>query len=187
MRVSRLRTRKQVSVHADSMWTSESVTSLILHIVFVYVQYTNVKVTNYRQNRKNVPCSPPASIFGPVWAILFGLVSASGFLYFGPQSPYQTSDFFIAATVVYIVNVILTKIWYPAFFSQSKRVALIIAIFIVATNGSFLGLVIASDAWLVAGLYIPYVLWTMFAVVLNINWVLYGNGNSSNRRIYMKT
>lgn len=157
------------------VWTSLDASVLLIYIVFVYWQPIMQSPMNtmnkswYDKNRKRLACSVPGYLFGIVWIVLFGLISTSGFLYLG-QPDSADSIYFLSAFVVFAVNVVLTKIWYPIFFDKStKRIglALLIATLISMTAIVFVVLLTVDKAYVAMGLYIPYVLWSFYAVFLN--------------------
>lgn len=119
--------------------------------------------------RKNLWCSFPGYVFGLVWAVLFGLIATTGFLYLG-QVNSGDSKYFITVFVIYSFNVILTKVWYPIFFAKTTArmgLALFIAILISATAIVNLVIMGVDQSFLTLGLYAPYVLWSLYACYLN--------------------
>lgn len=156
------------------MWTSLDASTLLTYIMFVFTQpgmtSTSVNKSWYNNQRKKLACSLPAYAFGIAWGILFGLISATGFLYLGPNSLGESSSLYVTSYVLFIVNVVLTKIWTPIFFAKTRSrigLALFIAIMILLTAVAFSVMMLIDSSYLTFGLYSPYILWTCYAIFLN--------------------
>ena len=156
------------------MWSSDDATALLIYIVFTYWQpamtMNAINKSWYDKNRKQLSCSVPSYAFGIVWILMFALISASGFLYLGPSGLAKDSTLFISGFVVFVVNVILTKVWYPIFFGKTTKqmgLALFIAIMIELSAIAMLIFMILDKSFVAVGLYAPYVGWAMYAVYLN--------------------
>lgn len=113
--------------------------------------------------------TPPNAVFGPVWAVLYALISVAGWLVWR----HRASPERFAALSAYVVQLALNVAWTPAFFGLGA---------ILGTAGLWiaLGIIVALDfAVLVAiirfgevsrpaaALLVPYWLWVLFATTLN--------------------
>jgi len=140
--------------------------SIIIWFTFIYWQLytpTNDDTKWYSKSRKDITGAPPNWLFGIVWFILYGLISASAILFF------DENDNFVWIFVVFFANIVLNKTWTLVFFRQKQTLtALIIAITMIATEISVLIGFGLENAWLSFGLYIPYLTWTIYALYLNI-------------------
>lgn len=108
--------------------------------------------------------NPPAWVFGPVWTILFALMSIAAFLVW--KKGLERRDVKIALGI-FIGQLVLNTLWLIIFFGlHSPGGALIEIIFfwlaILATI-----IVFAKISKLAAWLLVPYILWVSFAVYLN--------------------
>ena len=173
------------------MWTPTEATALLTYIVFVFWQPSQAGTTSsdnrnwYDAMRSKVGCTVPGSVFGIAWTILFALITASGYLYLGPAGFGIDSNLYVASYTIFIINVLLTKIWTPVFFSSTRAyigLAMFIAIFILLSAITFLVFIAYESAWLPFSLYLPYVLWCGYALYLNSRFYLYSasksNGNT---------
>jgi translocator protein len=115
--------------------------------------------------------SPPNAAFGPVWTVLYALMSVAAWLVWreGARQPARTR----AALVVHVVQLALNALWTPVFFGLypaagpiSWWIALVI---IVALDVAVL--VTMLRFWPVrraaAVLLIPYWAWVLYATTLN--------------------
>jgi len=109
--------------------------------------------------------NPPPWVFGPVWTILYLLmgIAAGQLLARGAWVPFG----------YFLVNFLLNLAWTPAFFGAHWLVG---SLAIIVGMGVFLVLAILSarkvDA-VSAGLWVPYLLWIIYATYLNgmIAWL----------------
>lgn len=107
--------------------------------------------------------APPAWIFGPVWTVLYLLMGIS--LYRVLQSEKDKK----IALILFAVQLFINFIWSPVFFVLEMRllaffIILILLFFIVLTAYSFYNIDKLSGI-----LFIPYILWTSFALILNFS------------------
>lgn len=103
---------------------------------------------------------PPDWIFGVVWPTLFVLIGVAGGLVWrlNPQSD---------AMKLWYFQLFLNGFWSFAFFYlQSPVVALVVLALLVACIGGFIAMT-WRQVPIAAKLFIPYLLWVLFAGVLN--------------------
>ena len=116
--------------------------------------------------------TPPNAIFGPVWTVLYALMSVAAWLVWreGDRDPAGTRR----ALRLYVVQLVLNALWTPVFFGLfplagpvSWWIALVI---IVALDVAVL--VTMLRFWpvrrLAAVLLIPYWAWVLYATTLNV-------------------
>lgn len=113
--------------------------------------------------------NPPNAVFGPVWTVLYVLMSVAAWLVWRrPDSELRTR-----ALRLYIVQLALNALWSPAFFGLGALVGapgLWVALgIIVALNVAILATMIrfADVSRVAAGLLVPYWFWALFATTLN--------------------
>ena len=112
--------------------------------------------------------NPPNWVFAPAWTTLYALMGIAVFIVWrkGLDNPKVKT-----AVVIFAVQLILNAAWIPAFFGLRSTAAGLIVIL-----GLWVGILAAIVAFLrvsrVSGvLLIPYILWTTFAVALNLSLV----------------
>jgi tryptophan-rich sensory protein len=112
--------------------------------------------------------NPPNWVFAPVWSILYLFMAISGWLVW-----LQTHDPFHPALILWILQLFVNGLWSYLFFGRhSPGLALADILALLALIIVFL-LCAYSVSTLAALLFIPYLLWVMFAAVLNFHlWQL---------------
>ncbi len=106
--------------------------------------------------------APPASVFGPVWTVLYALMGVASWLVWRERGATLRKP----ALVVYLVQLVANALWSWLFFFW-KSGALAFAEVLV-----LLGLIVATVAlfWrvrrLAALLLLPYLAWVAFACAL---------------------
>jgi len=119
----------------------------------------------YARYQRSLACSPPGWLFGVVWPLLYAMLTAFAVLLFR-----NTTDF-VAVFVLFFVNILLNKLWSLIFFGQRRlALAAVIVVLMLGTQIAIAVLVGLREAWLPFGLFLPYVAWTMYALVLNIQF-----------------
>ena len=104
--------------------------------------------------------APPSIVFPIVWGILYVLMAISLILYFR-KNPDDTVAFWL-----YAANLALNALWPLFFFTlQNVGAALIILIAMILVNLLLLGR-LKNVKWAFY-LYLPYLLWQLFALYLN--------------------
>lgn len=140
-----------------------------LGIGFLSSLFIRESIRTYEELVKPV-FAPPSWIFGPVWTSLYILMGIASYrVWKARRSRIQINKALFFYTLQLIFN-----FWWPAFFFRfgMRFLALIEAIFlllfIILTTRKF-----RRIDWVGAGLMIPYILWVVFAIVLNFSiWIL---------------
>jgi translocator protein len=108
--------------------------------------------------------TPPGSVFGPVWTLLYIAIAISGWLAWreaeGRSSP---------ALVLWAVQLLLNAAWSWLFFGLHAPLLALAGI--VALLMVIVGFIIVTRSRLAAGLFLPYALWVAFAALLNLEIV----------------
>ncbi len=148
---------------SDSMKLAGSIVLCLLAGFFGSL-FTTPKIAGWYAGLAKPSFQPPASVFGPVWSVLYILMGVALFLvwrkgFAAPGVRIALAGFF--------VQLVLNASWSYAFFGAESPLAglvVVIALWlaIVATIALF-AKVSRAAAWLLA----PYVLWVSFAAVLN--------------------
>lgn len=117
------------------------------------------------QALKKPAWAPPAFLFGPVWTVLYAIIAIS----FGTVF-YKAATKQIPTTVVipFILNLIFNAAFTPLQFGlQNNLLAAIDILFVLATLVWALVAIYPRLRW-VAYINIPYLLWVIFATVLQL-------------------
>lgn len=114
--------------------------------------------------------TPPNVIFGPVWTVLYTLMSVSAWLVWRERHRTEVRP----ALTAYIVQLVLNALWTPFFFGLYPVIgasALWIALAIIVAIDVMV-LVTMINFWpkrhLAAVLLIPYWAWVLYATTLNV-------------------
>jgi benzodiazapine receptor len=113
--------------------------------------------------------APPASVFGPVWTLLYALMGIAAWLVWRADSLRVTRT----ALSLFLLQLAVNALWTWLFFAWSQGALafadiVLLWVLVVATAVSF---------WrirpLAGALLIPYLLWVSFAAALNFSiWQL---------------
>lgn len=113
--------------------------------------------------------NPPNAVFGPVWTVLYLLISVAAWLVWRrPDSELRTR-----ALRAYVAQLALNALWSPAFFGLGALIGapgLWIALgIIVALDVLILATIIrfGDVSRVAAGMLVPYWFWALFATTLN--------------------
>lgn len=106
------------------------------------------------------PWAPPASLFGPVWTVLYVMIALSGWLYW--RTDGETGGF-----AAYGVGLLFNLLWTPLFFEgRATGVALadilLLDVAVVVTIFLF-----GRRSKAAAALLVPYLGWILYATALN--------------------
>jgi tryptophan-rich sensory protein len=114
--------------------------------------------------------TPPNAVFGPVWTVLYTLMSVSAWLVWRERHRTEVRP----ALTVYVVQLVLNALWTPFFFGLYPAIgasALWIALVIMVAIDVMV-LVTMINFWrkrrLAAVLLIPYWAWVLYATTLNV-------------------
>lgn len=114
---------------------------------------------------------PPSWVFGPVWTLLYTLMGIAAWRVTCSGAPRPVIRTAMAA---YAVQLLLNGIWTPVFFgAEAPKAGLVILILLVVAIAFTIYAFRRADrvaAWLLA----PYLLWGLFATVLNASIVALG-------------
>jgi translocator protein len=104
--------------------------------------------------------TPPNSVFGPVWTLLYVMIAIAGWRMF-------MRDPLGAAITVWTIALALNFAWSPIFFRLHRpATALFVILALLAMIIAFIALSWPRDA-LSALLFAPYAAWVFFATILN--------------------
>ncbi len=112
----------------------------------------------YRRLRKPA-WAPPASVFGPVWSILYVTIAAAGWRLSATGSARTRS--------LHLTQIALNGAWPAVFFElRDKRASLAIIVLLDISLALEVAMLRREDQR-AAALLLPYLLWSGFATALN--------------------
>lgn len=113
--------------------------------------------------------TPPDSLFGPVWAVLYTLIAIAGWLAWrAPDSEARSR-----ALRLYAVQFVLNALWSPVFFGLGAVLGApglwVALVLIVVLDIAILATIIrlGDVSRLAAALLLPYWFWSLYATTLN--------------------
>lgn len=115
------------------------------------------------------PLSPPGAVFPIVWAILYAVMGVSAYLIYTADADETKKG---KALLLYGVQLFVNVMWSIVFFRFEKiglalGVLVLLAVLVLAMIMSF------RKIRPIAGyINIPYLLWTLFALYLNIGFAV---------------
>lgn len=114
--------------------------------------------------------TPPGIVFAVVWAILYFLLAVSLFLTLRLKNTVGSRSLAIA---LYAVNLLLVFLWTPTFFRWRQFAAALAEIvgMLLITGVLIFTHLKHTKSTLAAIVLAPYVLWLVFAFVLNLHFV----------------
>jgi benzodiazapine receptor len=119
-------------------------------------------IPKWYMHLKKPSFNPPNWLFGPVWTILYLMMGIS--LYFVWVSGVSLISL---PLIVFFGQLVLNVLWSVLFFGARKPfIAFVEIIFLLISIGAVV-ILFYPYSHLAAYLLIPYILWVMFASVLN--------------------
>ena len=114
----------------------------------------------------NPPLSPPSYLFPIVWSILYSLIGTSYYI-------YRKNNNDDSLTIrLYYIQLILNYLWSIIFFTLKLRTLAVIWIIILAITIIYLMIRFYKEEITSFYLFIPYILWVLFATYLNIGIIV---------------
>lgn len=110
--------------------------------------------------------APPASVFGPVWSILYLLMAIAAWLVWRERGGFEAAR---TALALYLVQLGVNALWSWAFFKwnsgfASMAIIIVLWVLIVLTLMQFWRIKALAGA-----LLLPYLAWVSFATVLTFS------------------
>lgn len=150
-----------------------------LTIVIAYGASVSMSVGMDKRNHwysrlKKPPGTPPAWVFSVVWPLLYAAITASIWTYWRVGiDDNQTTAFYSLTLSLYITQLVLNGLWIVLFFVlQLPETAALDLFLVLAISSVKVILFGVQQAWISFGLFLPYVLWLVYALYLNVGIVL---------------
>ena len=131
--------------------------------IYISIMFDN----EFYKNLKKPSFVPKAIVFKIVWPILYILMFCSFFTIISKESSFIKK----ISLILFIIQLFLNIIWSPVFFALKKiKRAFVIAVLMTVFAGitAYLFYKISKMAGL---LFIPYIIWLIFACVLNYKFL----------------
>ncbi len=114
----------------------------------------------------NSPLSPPSYLFPVVWSILYTLTGIAYYIY-----RKNNNDDYLTIKLYYI-QLIFNYLWSIIFFILKLRILAVIWIIMLTIIIVYLMIRFYKEERISFYLFIPYILWVLFATYLNIGVVI---------------
>lgn len=130
----------------------------------------------YRKGAKRMWWMPPWWVFPLVWFVLKVLIISALYIFYRAVTLSglygATVD---TVTLLFLFNMALNALWVPVFFDlRAPAVALVICLGILGTGAAILAYLSFDNLyWTSFWLFLWYPLWCLFALVLNVAWLVY--------------
>lgn len=122
---------------------------------------------------EKAPWSPPNSLFGPVWSVLYVLIALAGWLLWRKGYRGGAPNAAQKPLTIYAIQLVLNGLWTPAFFAGYPVIGesawwIALAIIIVLIISVFWFAVTAAQfSQISSWMMVPYAAWLLFATSLN--------------------
>jgi tryptophan-rich sensory protein len=139
-------------------------------ITFLASLIGGLAVINYKEpwySLLNKPTfNPPDWVFGPVWTILYLMMTFSIWLFWHSKSREKNTVY------VYLTHLVINTTWSIVFFVFHNMVLALLVLIILIVLIINLILRFKRVKMLSAYLMIPYLLWCSFALILNTSLII---------------
>lgn len=108
------------------------------------------------------PLTPPNYVFGIAWTFLYVLIAISGWIIWN-----HTSANLLAVKRYYIAQLLLNWSWTPLFFIYHLTAVSLLCIVLITIIAMLITVKIYNKSRLAALLFVPYIVWLLFATYLN--------------------
>lgn len=120
-------------------------------------------IPNWYAELDKPPLLPPNEVFGPVWGVLYVLVGIALFLVIRAASEDK-----IMAYILWSAQLVINTLWSIIFFGFQQPIAAVAVIVMLLISVVWVMRELSKISKAAYYLFIPYLLWIMFATYLNI-------------------
>ena len=119
------------------------------------------------------PLAPPAWLFPVAWTILYALMGIASYFFFvyKPKTKKE-KRFRLAALILYCAQLVLNFIWSPIFFGMGDFGFALIVLLIMWLMIVAIMFLIRERSMPAMWCLLPYALWCLFAMYLNVGILL---------------
>ena len=126
-------------------------------------------MNDWYKTLKKAPWTPPSNVFGPVWTILYILMTLAFIIVWKNTKCYP----YCTALTYFLIQLALNLMWTTIFFKMKMPLyalldIILIILFTYITYNSF-----KKISKLGANLLVPYMIWLLLAFSMNFYIVLY--------------
>lgn len=112
---------------------------------------------------------PPRWLFPIAWTIIYLLIEISLYVFYKNVFIGEPVYVVPSITLLFIFNILINKLWSPVFIEMRMTWLAMVMIFaILATGIAMLIIFGLNNYWISLGTFLPYMLWCLFALYLNI-------------------
>lgn len=143
---------------------------LIVVLVSTIGSFLTDSGMNWYETINTPSFTPPGSVIGAVWTVIFILCAISALLVWNKT---KHDKIFRIIVVIFLLNAFLNVLWSALFFNQQMISASLIEIFILNATNLALIILIWPKSKPASALLMPYFAWVSFATYLLYNiWQL---------------
>ena len=113
------------------------------------------------KNLKKSSLTPPAYVFGPVWTILYTLITISFIIYL--NSNYTTNGLILFGS-----QILINLLWPQLFFGKRLICGSLLNVIVMNILVFFTYTEFKKSSVIAANLLLPYLAWIMLAAYLNL-------------------
>lgn len=144
---------------------------MFIPLIPLFLSFVNsVKLKNPVYPSHKPAFQPPGYVFGFVWTLLYLLFGVYLNILLSGGEPHR-----LALLVLWMLNMVLNLSWSPLVFVHQQYVAgLYVSMGILFTLVSML---VLGESSVLKSLLVPYLMWMIFAILLNIEIINHGVPN----------
>ena len=140
------------------------------YLIFVFVfialilgglSSSNTALDPWYQGLIKSDLNPPGYVFGIVWPFLYILMAISAYLTFEKVNK------------LFLLQLVFNTAWSWLFFAFQLPLLALIDIYLLIAVNIYIYFLMKQDSRLASHLYLPYIIWLIFASHLNLIIVLY--------------
>ena len=135
-----------------------------LGIGFLAFLLTRNGINNYSNNLIKPSFAPPGILFGIIWTILYVLMGLSSFYIYESMSCHKAN-----CLLLYGLNLVLNFSWPIIFFNLEARLFAFLFILLLDVVVILMTLCFYGIDKKAGYLNIPYIIWLLFATILNLS------------------
>ena len=117
-------------------------------------------MNKWYENLKKSALTPPAYVFGPIWAILYILMAISLIV-------YVNSRYTIRGLILFTAQFAVNLIWPYLFFTKKLVCVSLLNVFVMSILLFLTYIEFRKSSSVAANLLLPYILWIQLAEYLN--------------------
>lgn len=153
-------------MHCNNWYSNGIFWFYLIAVILVAIGSGAFNSTEYFNEIEKPVHTPPAIIFGIVWAILFILLIAAAYM---TDVSSRDAYFKTVFRAVFIFNLLFVILWMAAFFGMNDTLSALVINILLVVSIVILMLMAGRVSPTAMYLLAPYLIWTIFAFVLTLN------------------